>query len=331
MTGPPRLTSKDIARHAGVSQTTVSLVMRGAAAGKVSPATQERVREVARSLGYRPSQSARGLRSGRSLIVGLVIPDVLDPFFGGVLRGAQQLAAERGYTVAMIESTSDATTAEAVAAVQASRLDGLVLHSPNRADLRQGRRLAERVVVVDAGAPRSLSWIRYDVAEGVRLTLDHLTRLGHRRVGHVSAVSERVTFTDRATEIERLAGDRLVAAVDVPFAFEAGVERITPFLAEHRGRLTALVCDTDTLAAVALRAAHALGIDVPGRLSVTAFNETPLAQALDLTTVALPAAAGGRLATGMLLNHLDDGGREHHVLPASLVVRGTSAVPYRRR
>ena len=82
----------------------MSLVLRDAAEGRVSPATQEHVRKVARELGYRPSMSARNLRSGRAHIFGLVIPSIEDPFFGAVVRGAQRGGTGRGYMVAVIES-----------------------------------------------------------------------------------------------------------------------------------------------------------------------------------------------------------------------------------
>ena len=319
-----RLTSRDIAHRAGVSQTTVSLVLRGVAAGRVSPELQEHVREVARELGYLPSMSARSLRSGRAHMLGLVIPDVLDPFFGAVLRGAQDAASQRGYTAAMIEATSPAVTAEAVAATEAGRFDGIVLHSPDRRELRRARAIADRVCVVDSGAPRGVSWIRYDLAQGVRLTIEHLEVLGHRRVAHLAADSGKATFAERAKELERVAGGRLVATARAAFELDADGAELERFL-RRRHRATALVCDTDTLAAKALRAARAVGVAVPQELSVTAFNDTPLARALDLTTVSIPAAEAGRLGVAALLDRIDGAPPARRTLPVALVARASSA------
>ena len=319
-----RLTSRDIARRAGVSQTTVSLVLRGAAAGRVSPELQEHVREVARDLGYLPSMSARSLRSGRAHMLGLVIPDVLDPFFGAVLRGAQDAAARRGYTAALIEATSHAVTAEAAAATAAGRFDGIVLHSPDRREVRRARVVADRLCVVDSGAPRGVSWIRYDLAQGVRLTVEHLEALGHRRFAHVAADSDKATFVERANELERVAGKRLVATVRAAFDFDADRVELERFLRRRRGA-TAIVCDTDTLAAKVLRAARAIGLAVPEQLSVTAFNDTPLARALDLTTVSIPAADAGRLGVTALLDLIDGAPAVRRTLPVALVPRASSA------
>jgi LacI family transcriptional regulator, repressor for deo operon, udp, cdd, tsx, nupC, and nupG len=319
-----RLTSRDIAKHAGVSQTTVSLVLRGAAAGRVSPELQEHVRAVARDLGYLPSLSARSLRSGRAHMLGLVIPDVLDPFFGAVLRGAQAEASQRGYTAAMIEATSADVTAEAVAATEAGRFDGIVLHSPDRQELRRARAVADRLCVVDSGAPRGVAWIRYDLAHGVRQTIEHLESLGHRRFAHVGAESGKATFVERAKELRRVARDRLVATISAGFDFDADRAGLERFLRARR-RATAIICDTDTLAAKVLRGAHAIGVAVPEELSVTAFNDTPLARALDLTTVSIPAGEAGRLGVTMLLDLIGGAMPARRTLPVLLVPRRSSA------
>jgi ABC-type sugar transport system substrate-binding protein len=90
------VTSVDVARHAGVSQSTVSLVFSGKGAGRVSEATQDRVRRCARELGYRPNVAAQALRLGQSRAVALLVPDVTNPFFSRVLRGAQRAAQAAG-------------------------------------------------------------------------------------------------------------------------------------------------------------------------------------------------------------------------------------------
>src|ERR687893_1538483 len=98
---PHRVTSVDVARHAGVSQSTVSLVFSGKGSGRVSEATQERLRRAARELGYRPNMAAQALRLGSSRAVALLVPDVTNPFFSRVLRGAQRAAQAAGYTVVL--------------------------------------------------------------------------------------------------------------------------------------------------------------------------------------------------------------------------------------
>ena len=101
------VTSVDVARRAGVSQSTVSLVFSGKGPGRVSEATQERVRRCARELGYRPNVAAQALRLGHSRAVALLVPDVTNPFFSRVLRGAQRAAQAAGYTVALVDTAND--------------------------------------------------------------------------------------------------------------------------------------------------------------------------------------------------------------------------------
>src|ERR687895_2591580 len=107
-----RVTSVDVARHAGVSQSTVSLVFSGKGSGRVSEATQERVRRAARELGYRPNMAAQALRLGSSRAIALLVPDVTNPFFSRVLRGAQRAAQAAGYTVVLVDTGRDRQWAE---------------------------------------------------------------------------------------------------------------------------------------------------------------------------------------------------------------------------
>ncbi|MBS1860621.1 MAG: LacI family DNA-binding transcriptional regulator [Actinobacteria bacterium] len=327
MADPRKLTSKDIARHAGVSQTTVSLVFRDAADGKISAATQERVRKVAEELGYRPSPSARSLRSGRAHMIGLVIPNVSDPFFGDVLRGSQAAASPRGYTVAMIESGAKAGLSDAIAATRAATLDGLVLHSPNRRELRQAREIPNGAVVLDGGTPRTISWVRYDLATGVRLAIDLLRELGHRRIAHIHGDTTRITFAERDKGIAAAAADLLVSTVEVSFDFDKGRDELEDRIAGGLNGATAAICDSDSLAAMAFSAAQARGVSVPDQLSLIGFNETHLSRALGLTTIALPAADAGRAATEMLLAQLDGTGLSHRLLGVELRRRGSTAAP----
>src|SRR4051794_32441539 len=103
ITVPSRVTSVDVARRVGVSQSTVSLVLSGKGRGRISARTEEAVRAAAAELGYRPNVAARTLRTGVARTVGLVVPDITNPFFGRVLRGAQRAAQRAGYTVVLVD------------------------------------------------------------------------------------------------------------------------------------------------------------------------------------------------------------------------------------
>src|SRR3954453_5209714 len=104
ITVPSRVTSVDVARRAGVSQSTVSLVLSGKGRGRISARTEEAVRAAAAELGYRPNLAARTLRTGVARTVGLVVPDITNPFFGRMMRGAQRAAQQAGYTVVLVDA-----------------------------------------------------------------------------------------------------------------------------------------------------------------------------------------------------------------------------------
>src|SRR5215210_5063186 len=120
------VTSIDVARRAGVSQTTVSLVLSGKAAGRISEATQQTVQRAAADLGYRPNAAARALRSGVSATVGLVVSDVTHPFFGLTLRGAHNAAREAGHVVVLIDDDYGTRGETAIEALQHGAIDGFV-------------------------------------------------------------------------------------------------------------------------------------------------------------------------------------------------------------
>src|SRR6266536_5701684 len=123
-------TSFDVAKRAGVSQSTVSLVLNGKAAGRVSPRTQEAVRRVAQELGYQPSMAARTLRLGRTHVAALIIPDVSNPVFAAVLQGAEQAARSRDYTVVQVSTGNDSDWQRRIVHALATRsIDGFILCS----------------------------------------------------------------------------------------------------------------------------------------------------------------------------------------------------------
>ena len=167
-TANSRVTSVDVARRAGVSQSTVSLVFSGKGRGRVSAATQETVRRCARELGYRPNVAAQALRLGSSRAVALLVPDVTNPFFGRVLRGAQRAAQEAGYTVALVDTGNDRRWEEqSFEALRAGPVDGYLLFEvmpPTRwaptstsCSSSPGRRGARRCASTPRPAPRPRS------------------------------------------------------------------------------------------------------------------------------------------------------------------------------
>jgi DNA-binding LacI/PurR family transcriptional regulator len=310
-----------VARAAGVSQSTVSLVLAGKAEGRVKPETGQAVREAARRLGYRPNVAARNLRLGRTRTVLLVVPTLVSPFFGAVYTGAARVASERGFGVVVHPWHDDASPARSPVDIEA--IDGVLASSLGGGVTGLGD---VPLVVLDNDPAGVAPSVNFDVAGGMRAIAAHLTGLGHRRIGHLAAAVDTWTFRVRSEALA--ASGPLVArgttAIDVAAARTAAVA-----LLDRPGRPSALVCDDDLIAAGAYKAARALGLDVPGDLSVTGFDDILVAAALEpeLTTVRLPAEDLGARAMAALLERLDGHAPPDVSLPVELIVRGSTAPP----
>ncbi|HEY8481550.1 MAG TPA: LacI family DNA-binding transcriptional regulator [Spirillospora sp.] len=335
VTGRP--TSKDVAQEAGVSQSTVSLVLCGKWEGRVSPATAATVRDAAERLGYRPNQAARNLRLGVTKTVLLIVPTLSAPFFGPVYTGAARVANRHGFGVVVSTWPDDAAgPADSPFARPDEAIDG-ILASSMPAEALGGFGVLEGfgdtpAVMLDSGpAGERVPTVDFGVADGMRAVADHLAGLGHRRFGHVAAAVDQWTFRARADALAAAVAavpggvlTRSACAIDVASAKEAAGR-----LLDAPDRPTALVCDDDLLAAGAYKAARARGLDVPGDVSVTGFDDVLLATALEpeLTTVRLPAETLGERGMTTLLDLLSGGSPEPQVLPGELIVRTSTAAP----
>ncbi|MBW8481654.1 LacI family DNA-binding transcriptional regulator [Actinomadura parmotrematis] len=324
-----RPTSRDVARAAGVSQSTVSLVLGGKWEGRISPATAGAVRAAADRLGYRPNLAARSLRLGTTRTVLLMIPTLSAPFFGAVHAGAARVAAEHGFGIVVLPWPDDAGPARSPFAAPHEAIDGILASS--LAVEAVARFPGTPAVMLDSDPAGPTPTVDFDVAGGMAALAAHLGALGHRRVGHVAAAIDQWTFRAR--------GEALAAAVRAlpggSYRRAAGPLTVGGARAAALGLLdapdppTALVCDDDAMAAGAYKAARARGLAVPGDLSVTGFDDDQLATALEpeLTTVRLPAAELGARGMAALLELLGGGAPAPVSLPGRLVVRGSTAPP----
>jgi DNA-binding LacI/PurR family transcriptional regulator len=324
-----RVTSVDVARRAGVSQSTVSLVFSGKGQGRVSEATQEHVRRCARELGYRPNVAAQALRLGSSRAVALLVPDITNPFFSRVLRGAQRAAQAAGYTVALVDTGNDRRWEEqSFEALRAGPVDGWLLFEVSAPDALGPD---ENVVLVEAEAPQRPS-VRFDAESGAAAAFSHLLELGHRRIGHLAADFDAPTFHLREAARRRVLSEAGLDPDALPRALTAiGIDDARdaagPLLDEQP---TAVLCDDDIVAAGLYLAARERGLRIPGDLSVVGFDDMDFARVLDppLTTVALDAELLGATAFELLEARMSGRRvRRRVVLPAELLVRGSTGPP----
>jgi DNA-binding LacI/PurR family transcriptional regulator len=319
------VTSVDVARRAGVSQSTVSLVLSGKGRGRISAPTEAAVRRAADELGYRPNVAARALRTGVARTVGLVVPDVTNPFFGHVLRGAQRAARTAGYAVALVDAGRDRDWELAsIEALRAGPADGVLLFGIDASPDAVGHAVGIEV------APGGLPVVRLDVEAGTDAAVAHLVELGHRRVGHLAATVGASTFRARAARLHAaLAAEGLEIAATArgPIEFDGAAEAAAALL---EAGCTAVFCDDDVLAGGMYLAARRAGIAIPAQLSVVGFDDLDFARVLEppLTTVAAdPEALGAAAFAALAADLAGDEVAAEQVLPVRLIVRGSTAPP----
>lgn len=336
------VTMRDVARFTGVSQSTVSRVLSGApTAVPIADDTRERVMAAAQSLGYRPNPLARALRGMKTMLLGVIVRDITDPFFAGAVEAVSLEAATRGYNVVL--GHAHGRTDEAIAlwgVLEARHCDAILVLGDMSDQPRLAADLSGSPVPVvalwEGSKPAGIASVSVDNRAGILAVLDHLTRLGHRRIGFLAGrrlgdIREREdAFVGFMTiRGEPIPDGYLQYASNDPPGGAAGLAAMLE-LAEPP---TAVVASTDVIALGLLFAAHARGIRVPDELSVTGFDDIPLAaySIPALTTVRMPTREMVAAAVAMLiddgLDPADPSGWPRPILAPSLVVRASSAAP----
>ncbi|HET7464980.1 MAG TPA: LacI family DNA-binding transcriptional regulator [Longimicrobium sp.] len=328
---PRPVTTHDVARRAGVSQATVSLVLSGNPRARVAPATRERVLEAAEELGYRPNILARGLVRGKSYAIGVVVPDLTNPFYLDVVTGAQRVAAEAGYAV-LPGDTRESTPIRHLEALRARQVDGVIIDGVGAAALPHDALSELKVVVVDEPSER---WpgVASDALAAGRLAAGHLVGLGHRRVAFIGPATDVHGFRMRERGFFQALRDSGISLPHewlrrTPPTVSGGLAAMKALLATSRP--TAVFCANDLIAMGALKAALKAGVDVPRELSIIGCDDVEMASVVtpELTTIAIPARELGARAARLLIRQLDGqevSARPGKPLPVRLVRRATTA------
>ena len=347
---PSAVTIRDVARVANVSISTVSHVLSGKR--PTSGATRQRVEDVIQQLGYRPNRVAQSLVWRRPFALGLIIPDITNPYFPAFALGAEDCVRERGYTLVLGNSEYDAKReASYLELVRSQQLAGAIYclgdeMSPIVADLQRAVEEGLAVVLVHSPMP-SVPTVCADNRQGGRLAAMHLLELGHRQVGIVSALPLDEGMADREAgflDVLREAGMSVDRAA-VPSMYGdhqiEGGRQATLELLDHAPKLTAVFVLNDLMALGALEAARSAGRRVPDDLSIVGFDDIPFAALANppLTTVGQPIRQLGEQAADLLLRVIEEGpgptvnatAQPNVLLPNELIVRGSTAPPPARR
>jgi LacI family transcriptional regulator len=324
----------DVAREAGVSPMTVSRVINEK--GDVSSPTRQRVLEVIETMGYRPSGIARGLATQRTGTLGLVVPDVANPFFSDVAQGVEHVAYAEGYNVFLCNTEEDPQRELGVLeSLEEKRVDGLILCSSRLPDDQLEEIVArhQSVVLVNRFlVGEKVGSVLMDDETGGRLATEHLLQSGHKAVGLLTG--PEISHSGRS----RAKGYRdVLAAAGLPYyadwvrsclpVVEGGYSGATELLRTHP-ELTALFCYNDLVAVGALQACAELGLRVPEDVAVVGHDDIQLAALVTppLTTCHVPRYDLGAQAVRLLLNQMLGtltGSREM-VLQPYLVVRASA-------
>jgi LacI family transcriptional regulator len=329
-----RITMTDVAREAGVSLMTVSRVVNNK--DDVSSATRQRVLDIIDNLGYRPSSIARGLVTQRTGTLGLIVPDIDNPFFSGMVRGAEHEAYAEGYSVFLCNTNEDPERERAVLdSLEEKMVDGLILCSSRLVDEDLHRIVARfpAVVLVSRRLSKDcVGTVLIDDEDGGWQAARHLLESGHRSIGFLAG--PKVSHSTRA----RLKGYRRAMADYGAAENPSWIEHCSPTIErvqvaarqmlKAHPELTGLICHNDLVAIGVLQVCAEDGIRVPEQLAVIGFDDIPVASIVNppLTTCHVPRHEIGAQAMRLLLEQISDCEQPYQeiVLRPKLVVRSSA-------
>lgn len=331
--GPSRAVGvRDVAAVAGVSVGTVSNVLNNPE--RVGRRTRERVEETMRSLGFVGSRAAGQLRSQVSKLIGVVVPDVGNPYWASVLRGVETVADRHRLTLVVGSTHQDPERQRRLLrALESQGVDGLIVAPivDRTADWRSFEARRFGVVTLERQKPGSPdAWVSLDDVEGARLAMDHIVELGHRRVALVNGPSRVSWCAERRKGAVAAVRNRGLDPADV--IVDIVVDDLT--VAEGRaavgqlldsGDVSAVMCVNDMLALGVLLATRERGLRVPEDIALVGYDDADFAQALmpPLTTVRQPSFEMGVAAATLLLGARGPG--DHIEFEPRLVIRASTA------
>ncbi|HNP73837.1 MAG TPA: LacI family DNA-binding transcriptional regulator [Kouleothrix sp.] len=329
------VTINEVAEHAGVSPMTVSRVINGSQ--RVRAETRTRVEQAIAELGYVPNSLARGLSRQKAGTLALIVPDVANPFFTLIVRGAENVARRAGYRVILCNTESDLEREhEYVQEMLAHRVEGILIAPANDRSLRH-MRIIQRHGVPFVLLDRAVAGMECDLVQGdsvgsARQLVEHLVRLGHSRIALLGGEPEISTTRDRVQGYRQgLQGAGLAwdPALEIHSRYEiTGGYQAAQRMLELPTLPTALLAVNNVVAVGVVLALRERGLEVPRDFALACFDDIEYASLLFpfLTAMVQPAESFGTLATQLLLDRIDGRGseqRRHVVLASELIVRAS--------
>jgi len=306
-------TIKDIARHAGVSHTTVSRALNHSPL--ISARTTERIQEIASKLSYHPSVAARSLKTNRSQALGVIVSHIADPYFSEILQGIDDVAQENGYSLFIASAQHDQVRENSIVqTMREHRVDGVILCSPHFTAEQSNQLNSYNIPIVALNNQASESYrfaIYHDDVDGSRQACQHLIGLGHNKIAYLgNATSGRTTQERLEGFIQAMKEAGLPVLPEYIHQVsgnnpEQGLEGVEYFLGLPE-RPTALICYNDLMAIGVLKGLHKAGVRVPEDISVTGFDNIMYSNYIQppLTTIDQPKRFLGAEAAKLMFAQL---------------------------
>lgn len=327
-------TIHDVGRLAGVSRSTVSRVLNGK--GEVDPETAKEVWHAVKQLNYQPNTSARALVRQRTDTIGVLLADVSNPFYEKIIKGIEAAASARGLSVAFYNSYEDlAGHREIIAsALDGSKVDGLIVvgsHLADKSTLLEmaGRGLTLSLVERIFADPR-IPCVAVDNKSGAEMAVEHLLRLGHKRIGLITGNLHYQTAIDRLDGYKEALTRHGMAVEDELIAFgdyqHKGAYDAMKHLLSLPNRPTAVFACNDMMAIGAIQAIGEAGLSIPEDMAVVGYDDITFASMVhpQLTTIRQPLYEMGTLAAEGLIERINKGKKAEEfkkILPVELVIR----------
>lgn len=332
-------TIKDVARRAGVAISTASAAINRSA--PVSDEVLAKVADAIRETGYIPHAAARSLRSGRSGLIGLVVPNIANPWCGAIAREVENVCLRAGYTTVVYSTGQDATReSQVLAMMRQQRVDGMIV-IPTRSDQQHGDALRDQIVVPTVLLDMSVDGLAFDVVkadniDAGRLATAHLIELGHKSIAIIVGIPGLATSDDRLTGYRAAhadAGLKVDASLIVPGQFDQSIAHDSAVdLLRRKNPPTAIVTISNMMTMGLLFAMQELGLHAPRDLSYVGIDDLDFSALLNpsATTVSTPILEMARRSIDLLLKQIADpsrAGAHTETYAPTLHLGGSAAAP----
>lgn len=333
------VTLKDIARETGVHVSTVSRALDPNARTSLTAEVVERIQATAERMGYRPNRLASGLRTKRTMTVGLMLPDIANTLFPPIVRGAESILEAHGYASIIVNTDGDREREGKLVDVLLQRgVDGIIHAAPYRSDphIIEVHRQGMPMVTVNRQIENSrIPAVISDDAGGIAEIMRYLYDAGHRRIAHIAGPPSLSTGRERADAFAKTARELDLdlppdaVATALHYDEDEG-RRCTSELLESGWKFTAILCANDRLALGAIDELGANGLSCPADISVTGFNDIPFLDHIPpgLTTIRVQQFDVGRIGAELLLRMMTEPDATvpmTTIFPVKLIERGSVA------